>query len=349
MEVLAVGDRFVPAGRIREAIKEELGERVRVREVLWSGDSTEEQHRLQQIMEKKGPGAVPVPDAVIQAAKSAGILVVHFAPVPEVIFGVAPGLRAVVVARAGYENVDVEAASRRGVVVANVEGRNAPAVAEQALGLMLAEARDLARADAGIRAGGWPKEFPSPARELGRSTVGLIGFGYVARELALRLSGFRVRLLVYDPYVDEETVSSFGGEKVGKLETIFRESDFVSLHARLTPENGRFIGREHFELMKPTAYFINNARSRMVRYDELYEALAERRIAGAALDVHDEEPLPSGSPWRSLENVTLTPHIAGATPETKERTVRLVARAVRELLETGNCSTVVNVPSSGKR
>ena len=169
--------------------------------------------------------------------------------------------------------------------------------------------------------------------------MGLIGFGHVGRQLADRLSGFDVKLLVYDPYVDVQTISSHGGEKIEDMERIFREGDFVSLHARLSDETRRFIGREHFALMKPTAYFINNARSRMVRYDDLYEVLKEGRIAGAALDVHDDEPLGKDSPWLKLENVTLTPHIAGTTTDTWENSVRMVAEAVKEFAETGGPRT----------
>lgn len=167
----------------------------------------------------------------------------------------------------------------------------------------------------------------------------------MGRQLAKKISGFDVRLLVYDPYVDAETISSYGGERVEEIERVFREGDFVNLHARLTEETRRFIGREHFEMMKPTAYFINNARSRMVRYDDLYEVLKEGRIAGAALDVHDDEPMPEGSPWLELENVTFTPHIAGTTMDSWENSIRMVAEAIREFSETGRCENTVNAKS----
>jgi D-3-phosphoglycerate dehydrogenase len=150
---------------------------------------------------------------------------------------------------------------------------------------------------------------------------------------------------VFDPYVDRDTVDAHGGEKVAELNQVFRESDVVTLHARLTAETRRFIGREQFALMKPTAYFVNTARSRMVDHEALYEALAERRIAGAALDVHDDEPLPPDSPWRRLGNVTLSPHVAGSTVEAREKSVRLVAEAVRELARTGRSATTVNAPA----
>src|SRR5215210_5930850 len=346
MEVLCVGDLFLSSERFKEAIEKEMGGGSgTIREVSWAGEKAEDQHHLQQVMEQDGPEAVPTPEEIVEAVGDAEVIAVHFAPIPEAVLEAGSNLKAVVVARAGYENVNVEVASARGIAVVNLVGRNAPAVAEQAIALMLAETRDIARADRGIRAGGWPKEFPQVPYDLGASTVGLIGFGQVARQLAPRLSGFGVTLLVYDPYVDAGTIEFYGGEKVDDLERIFRESDFVSLHARLTEETRRFIGREHFEMMKPTAYFINNARSRMVRYDDLYEILKENRIAGAALDVHDDEPLGEGNPWVELENVTLTPHIAGTTTSTWENSVRMVAEAIRELDETGRCENTVNPES----
>jgi D-3-phosphoglycerate dehydrogenase len=343
VEVLCVGDLFLSSERFREAIEKEMGSDFGpVREVSWAGESAEEQHHLQQVMEQEGPEAVPEPEEIVEAVGDAEVVAVHFAPISEAVLSAGPNLKAVIVARAGFENVNVEVASARGIAVVHLVGRNAPAVAEQAIALMLAETRDIARVDRGIRGGGWPKEFPQTPYDLYGCTVGLIGFGQVARQLAPRISGFDVRLLVYDPYVDAETIESYGGERVDDIDFIFRESDFVNLHARLTDETRRFIGRKHFELMKPTAYFINNARSRMVRYDDLYEVLKEGRIAGAALDVHDDEPLPEDSPWLELENVTLTSHLAGTTTSTWKNSARMLAEAVRELEETGRCENTVN-------
>lgn len=351
MEILCVGDLFLAPENFRRAVEDKLEGPHTVREVSWAGERAEDQHHLQQIMEVEGPEAVPTPTEIVDAVGEAEVIAVHFAPIPEAVLEAGSSLKAVVVARAGYENVNVEAANERGIAVVNLVGRNAPAVAEQAIALMLAETRDIARADRGIREGRWPKKFPATPYDLFGTTVGLIGFGQVARQLAPRISGFQVKLLVYDPYVDRETIESYSGgaEKVEDMETVFRESDFVSLHARLTEETRRFIGREHFELMKPTAFFINNARSRMVRYDDLYEVLKEGKIAGAALDVHDDEPLPEGSPWLDLENVTLAPHIAGSTTSTWENSVLMTAEAVEEISETGKATNTVNAESLEKR
>jgi D-3-phosphoglycerate dehydrogenase len=344
MEVLCVGDILLPSGEFRKAIEEQLGDDAGpVREVMWAtGESLWEQHRLQVAMEQDGPESMPEPTEILEAIGDAEVIAVHFAPVTEAVLAAGPNLKAVVVARGGYENIDVKAASNRGVAVVHLVGRNAPAVAEQAIALMLAETRDIARADRGIRAGGWPKDFPTEPYDLFRATVGVIGFGQVARQLAPRLSGFQVNLLAYDPYVDGGTISSYGGEKVEDINTVFRESDFVNLHARLSDETRRFIGREQFGLMKPTAYFINNARSRMVDYDDLYNVLEDGRIAGAALDVFDEEPLPEDSPWRELENVTLVPHNAYSSMSTWENSPRMTAEAIREIADTGSATNTVN-------
>lgn len=346
MNVLCVGDLFLSAESFREAIEGELGDGHTIREVMWAGEKAEDQHHVQQIMEVDGPEAAPTPGEIVEAVGDAEAIAVHFAPIPEAVLRAGPNLKVVVVARAGTENVNIEAATELGILVVNLVGRNAPAVAEQAIALMLAETRDIARADRGIRAGGWPKKFPQTPYDLHGSTVGLVGFGQVARQLAPRISGFGVTLLAYDPYVDAETIGAYGARKVDDIETVFREGDFVSLHARLSDETRNFIGKELFGLMKPTAYFINNARSRMVNYDDLYEALKEGRIAGAGLDVFDDEPLGGESPWVDLPNVTLTPHIAGSTTSTWENSVLMTAEAIKEYADTGRCENTVNATES---
>lgn len=347
LRVVVVGDRFIPAGSYVDALAELGGPRVGpVRSVHWPGTKAE-QHAAQQTMERRGPEAVPVPGEIMDAVGEAEVLAVHFAPVSREVLRAAPRLRAVCVARAGLENVDVAAATARGVAVVPVPGRNATAVAELAIGLMLAEARDITRADASVKAGGWRKDFAGPGREIGGSTVGLIGLGHVGRAFADRIRGFGARLLAYDPYVPDDVHARHGVVRASELDTVFRESDVVQLFARLTPETERFVGARHFALMKPTAYFVNTARSRLVDTEALYRALVNRHIAGAGLDVHDQEPLAADSPWRSLENVTITTHYAGDTTTTTLRSARLVAEAVTELAATGRCAAAVNARELG--
>jgi D-3-phosphoglycerate dehydrogenase len=345
--VLAVGDRFIPAAAYVEALSTRLdGAAATVHTVDWSGTKAE-QHAAQQRMEVAGPGAVPTPPELIEAAPGAGVLCLHFAPVGADLLAAADELRLVAVARTGLENVDVVAASDRGVAVVPVYGRNASAVAELQLGLMLSESRNIARADASVKAGGWRKEFPGRRIEVAERTVGMVGFGHVGRQFAGKLAGFGCRLLSYDPYATDEALASAGVTRASTLDEIFRESDFVVVQARHTPETERFIGREQFAQMKPDAYFVNVARSRVVDTDALYEVLAEGRIAGAGLDVFDDEPLPDDSPWRKLDNATITTHFGGDTVDTNRISAALVADVVAEFVRTGRCATAVNAAALG--
>ncbi|WP_432146034.1 NAD(P)-dependent oxidoreductase [Streptomyces sp. bgisy084] len=345
--MLIVGDRFIPAEYYVDALAAGCGARFGpVRSVDWAGTKAE-QHAAQQVMEREGPEAVAVPEEIVAAVGGAEVLAVHFAPVPAVVLRAAPELRAVCVARTGLENVDVAAASARGVAVVPVFGRNASAVAELAVGLMLAEARDIVRADASVKAGGWRKDVSGPGRETGESTVGMVGFGHVGRAFAAWLGGVGSRLLAYDPYVPDDVLARHSVVRADSLDTVFRESDVVQVFARLTAETERFIGARQFALMKPAAYFVNTARSRLVDTGALYDALVSHRIAGAGLDVHDREPLPADSPWRGLDNVTLTTHYAGDTTTTTVRSARLVAEAVAELAATGRCAAAVNARELG--
>jgi D-3-phosphoglycerate dehydrogenase len=372
VRTLVVGDHFIPARYYVDALAGELGTRPgpagaaaglsparaaagpggdgpgMVEAVDWTG-SKEEQHTAQQEMERHGPDAVPVPAEIVGAVGDADILALHFAPVPRAVLEAGKRLRAVMVARAGVENVDVAAATQRGIAVVNVAGRNATAVAELALGLMLCEARNIARADASVKSGGWRKDFPvTPSIEIGGRTVGLVGFGHVGRALAQRLAGFGVKLLVHDPYAPATALAGAGAQ-AAELDDLFRGADFVSVQAKVTPQTTRFIGARQFALMKPTAYFVNVGRSRLIDTAALLRVLQRRQIAGAGLDVYDEEPLPPGSPWRRLDNVTLTTHFGGDTADTNRRSARLVAKAVAEFARTGRCAGAVNAEALGWR
>lgn len=341
VRTLVIGDHFIPAAAYVDALDADTT----ARSVDWSG-SKAEQHRAQQEMEWHGIGAAAKPTEIVHAVGDAEVLALHFAPVTAAVIEAATDLAAIVVARAGLENVDVAAATERGIAVSGVSGRNASAVAELALGMMLSEGRDIARSDALIKSGGWRPTPAHPGTEVAGSTVGMVGFGQVGQQLARRLTGFGVRLLVNDPYVDAEALRQLDAARTD-LETVFAESDYVLLQARLSPATERFIDARLFALMKPTAYFFNLARSRMVDYDALYHVLADRRIAGAGLDVYDEEPLAADSPWRALPNVTLTPHFGGDTHQTNATSAALVAEKIRELADTGRIASAVNASALG--
>ncbi|GAA1821000.1 2-hydroxyacid dehydrogenase [Planosporangium flavigriseum] len=347
MHTLVVGDGFIPADPYVSALRERLGPDFGpVRTVDLPGDK-KDQHEWQQIMEARGPNAVEPAPALLSAVAGAEVLCAHFAPVGEKVLAAGDALRLIAVARTGLENVDVDAATARGVGVVPVYGRNAGAVAELQIGLMLAEARNIARADASVRSGGWRKDFPGARIEIAGRTVGMVGFGHVGAQFARRLAGFGCRLIAYDPYTSPAALAEHGVEQVSTLDEVFASSDFVVVQARHTPETDTFIGAAQFALMKPHAYFINVARSRVVDTDALHGVLAAGRIAGAGLDVFDAEPLPADSPWRGLDNTTLTTHFGGDTEETNLTSARLVVEAVAEYAATGRVASGANAKALG--
>ncbi len=351
LEILVVGDEFIPAASYEEAFRAEQNGGgadglVSLRGIPLGG-SKGEQHAAQQVMERAGANAVPAPPELLAAVPGAAALCLHFAPVGEAVLAAAPQLRLVAVARAGLENVDVAAATERGIGVVPAHGRNAGAVAELQLALMLAEARNVARADASVKSGGWRKEFPGARIEVAGRTVGMVGFGHVGKAFSSRLSGFGCRLLAYDPYASDAALASAGVLRASTVDEVFATADFVVVQARHTPETDRFIGERELRLMRPDAYFINVSRSRLVDSGALLAVLREGAIAGAGIDVFDEEPLPPDSPWRELDNATFTTHFGGDTEDTNRTSARLVATAVLEYARTGRVAHAVNATELG--
>ncbi len=345
IDTLVVGDEFIPPDSYLEAFADTEA-LVRVRVVRWAGTKAR-QHELQQMMEHSGANAIPAPAELLGAVPGAQALCLHFAPVGEQLLAAATDLKLVAVARAGLENIDVATATRRGIGVVPAYGRNAGAVAELQLALMLAEARNVARADTSIKSGGWRKEFPGPRVEIAGRTVGMVGFGHVGRAFTRRLSGFGCRLLAYDPYATDDALAEHDVERADTLDQVLAEGDFVVLQARHNAETDRMIGAKQLRLMRRTAYFINVSRSRLVDEEALLDVLRDGAIAGAGLDVYDTEPLPADSPWRTLDNTTLTTHFGGDTEDTNRTSAALVARAVLELTRTGKVANAVNAAELG--
>lgn len=220
-----------------------------------------------------------------------------------------PQLRLISIWGTGTDNVDLEAARRRGVSVTNTPGVSATAVAEHTLALILAVAKQIVTVDCQVRLGKWPRAM---VPQLRGKVLGLIGTGAIGREVARlgRAIGMRVIAWTFHPSGDT-------AEWVGFNE-VFRQSDVVSVHVRQSSDTVGFIRREHFEMMKPGAIFINTARGAIVNESDLISVLRTNRIAGAGLDVFEHEPLRPDSPLHALSNVVLTPHAAGITPETTE-------------------------------
>jgi len=238
--------------------------------------------------------------------------------------------RLICVARATPDNVDVAAATRAGIVVTNSPGRNAVAVAEYTIGLMLDLLRRITASNRLVLADAWEfRRFSElEGSELKGRTAGLVGVGAIGREVARRLRAFEMRIVGYDPYADAALAASAGVELVS-LDQLLGESDVVSIHAAVTPETREMIGAREIARMKPTAYFVNTARAAITDERALYEALRDRRIAGAALDVFVDEPVTRENPLATLDNVLVTPHLGGATREVVTNHSRMIEEDVR--------------------
>jgi D-3-phosphoglycerate dehydrogenase/(S)-sulfolactate dehydrogenase len=228
----------------------------------------------------------------------------------------------------GYNTVDVKAATSRRIPVCILPGANRHAVAEYTFTLMLACARKLLQNLAEVEKGGWTNHN---GVELAGKTLGIVGLGTIGKEVAQRARAFEMRLLANDPVRDEQFAEAFGVTYV-PLEQLLRESDFVTLHCFLDKSTRHLINGERLRLMKPTAILVNTARGGVVVSVALSRAIQENRIAGAGLDVHEQEPL-GESPLRGLPNVLLSPHAAAATVEFRDRSPLLAADAVIQVLK----------------
>ena len=238
----------------------------------------------------------------------------------------APGLVVVSNMATGFDNIDVAAASARSVLVTRTPGLLSQTVADFTFALLLAAARRIPEADRYVRAGRWKTWGPSTllGRDVSGATLGIVGMGSVGREVTRRARGFGMRI-VYHSRTRKPALERRYGMTFLPLEELLRQSDFVSLHAPLTAEADRLIGRRELGLMKETAILVNTGRGRLVDQTALYEALKARRIAGAALDVTDPEPISRDDPLLTLENVVIAPHIASASVATRARMAMLAA------------------------
>lgn len=230
----------------------------------------------------------------------------------DAVFDSLPNLKCIVKSGVGLDAIDLDAATRHGVVVSNTPGANGDAVAEMAAAMILSALRKTVYYHNCVIDGLWQSDAYS--HELSTRTVGLVGFGYIAQALAKYLSGFGCRFLAYDICPNYERAEKLG-VKLVDLDTLFKESDIVSLHAPLTEQTRHLINRENLKKMKSTAILINTSRGGIIDETALYEALKNRKIAAAALDVAAAEPLPADSPLRTLTNIQFTPHTATATYE----------------------------------
>ncbi|HVN17142.1 MAG TPA: phosphoglycerate dehydrogenase [Dongiaceae bacterium] len=251
-------------------------------------------------------------------------------------------LRVIGRAGVGVDNIDLEAATHKGIAVMNTPGANAVAVAEQTIGMMLAMARHLCRADALMHAGKWEKKSLQ-GTELRGKTLGIVGLGRIGMEVARRARAFGMELIGHDPFVSI-SVAKEQGIRLWSLDEVYAAADYITLHVGLTPATAGMINRASIAKMKKGVRLVNCARGELVNEADLADALKQGHVAAAAIDVFAEEP-PKNSPLLALENVILTPHVGGSTHEAQEAVGVQIAQQVKEYLKHGVIQNAVNVPS----
>jgi D-3-phosphoglycerate dehydrogenase len=284
-----------------------------------------------------------LPEGLPAALAEADALVVRSAvQVDDALLEHAPRLRVIGRAGVGVDNIDADAATRRGIVVMNTPGANAVAVAELALGLMIALARKIPVATSTMHAGKWEKKNLQGS-ELRGKTLGILGLGRVGLEVAKRARGFGLEIMGVDPFVSA-AVAREAGIRLVQLDELIAGSDYLTLHVGLTPQTAGVLNAKSLAAMKKGVRIINCARGELIEDAALIEALKSGQVAGAALDVFREEPL-KDSPYFGLDNVILSPHIAGSTAEAQEAVGVQIAMQVREYLKLGVVQNAVNMPS----
>ena len=253
-------------------------------------------------------------------------------------------LRAVGRAGVGVDNVDVETATRRGIIVLNAPGGNTVSTAEHAFSLLLCVARKIPPAEASVRAGNWDrKNFEGV--ELYNKTLGVIGMGRIGSELSRRAIAFGMRVVAYDPYLSATRARSLQVELVDELDDLLASADFISLHTPLTAETHHLVDLARLRKTKRGVRIINCARGGLIDETALAAALQDRHVAGAALDVFETEPLPADSPLRSAPNLVLTPHLGASTAEAQESVGIEIAQSIRAALLEGTIRNAVNMPN----
>lgn len=338
VRVLVVGDPYMPVTAYTDSLAR-LGDGLAVSTLQIDASSappprTESEHRLREY--------VGDPAEIARTAAGHDVLIVHGAPVSAEVLDAGP-LRLVSCARGGPVNVDVAAATDRGIPVANTPGKNAQAVAELTVAFALMLLRKVPRSSRDLLAGIASTESAFGGREyFGREaagvTLGLVGLGQVGREVTPRARALGFHLIACDPWVSDAPVP---GVEMVKLDELLARSDIVSLHARATPENRHMLGHDQFARMRPGALLINTARESLVDEQALLAALARGAVAGVALDVMEHAPGTS-NPLLSQPDVLATPHIGGATSETLRRGASVAVAAVADLIAGNPPSRLVN-------
>lgn len=282
----------------------------------------------------------PEPQAVVDLAREADALMVTYMPITADLIAQLRRCRIIARFGIGVDNVDLAAATRAGIVVTNVPDYCVDEVSDHALAMLLALGRRLPQADRRVRAGRWAISEVAPVRRMRGCVLGLVGFGRIARALAVKAQAIGLQVFAYDPYVPPEAMAALGVRSVD-FDTLLAASDFISIHVPLTPETRHLFDEEAFRKVKRGAFLINTSRGPVVKEQALLAALESGHLAGAALDVFEKEPPPLDSPLLGREDVLLSPHMAFYSEESlQELQVKAAEEVVRVLRGQPPCNPV---------
>ncbi len=340
MKIVGIGDLLIPKNYIESGFKSFEGLGIEIKTIQWNLSDYEELQNINLLVEQTGSEAYEVPEYIVNEVKDADIIITQFCTINKKVIDSCTNLKAIGVLRGGYENINVDYANEKGIIIFNTPGRNSNAVADFTVGMLIAECRNIAKSHMELKNGNWIRDYANrdSVPDLQDKTVGIIGFGEVGRKVAKRLLAFDMKVVVYDPFISGEL------EDVRKvsLEELAQISDFITVHARLTNDTKHLIDEKFLSLMKSTAYLINTARSGLVDENALYNALRDKRIIGAALDVFNEEPPSKDYPLVKIDNVTITPHLAGGTKDAFTQSPKLLAMEMIKVIKGEDSRYIVN-------
>ncbi|MCY0093448.1 2-hydroxyacid dehydrogenase [Hoeflea ulvae] len=335
LKVGIIGDGFMNPGFFRKAFAEKLAH----------GDVSYKELELGWPLTVKSTKKDPVlpigefvgrPEDYFEFLSDIDVLVTHLAPITAESLEHAPGLKIIAVSRGGPINIDRAAAAERGVAVVNTPGRNASAVAEFTIASLLAETRNIVRGHLNVMQGEFKRDFyhiDHVGPELCELTVGIVGYGDIGMRVARLAAAFGSKVIISDPFKQLTDADHALGITKVELGELISTADVVTLHPRVTPETRGMIGRAQIERMKKGAYIVNTTRGEVLDYDALYDALKSGHLSGAALDTFDPEPPPADWPLLRLPNVTLSPHIAGASRYSVTKAAVMIAEDVSRILD----------------
>lgn len=336
-KVVVIGDPLVKSDTLEDAAYQlEIEKPIEVKKYEWKSNNTiEEFQKFIKDIETYGPENYKMPKELKNDIEDADYILCHLAPISSELINSAKRLKLIGTCRGGLEHINVHACQEKNITVINIY-RNTESVAEFTIGLMLAETRNIARSHYFLKEGKWVKNFPNDKFKttLKNLKVGLFGLGNIGKAVLKKLNALEVKVIAYDPYIDINEIKNQGlFTDMVDIETLFSESDIISLHARITETTRNIVNRNLLSLMKTSSYLINTSRAELINKCDLIDALKEHKIAGAALDVYWDEPINPADELLKLENVTLTPHIAGDTVDAIPKSPYLLKDQINKYLK----------------